>query len=191
MHTRHCRGHAVHEAQLRLLEVIIRGTGQLVLGIRQLANRLHIILSLGEGRNAAVLLHGTGARVIAGEHHILQLVFIRSVLRQTSTQLTQVAGLCSNRIVRVQHVTAVAEAVVLGVPRLIGKLRDTLSALVGHNAHAPVALGLNLRRQHAGAETRHLRALLKIGSESRRSIRKLRHAAIVVIGGRQTGDAAT
>ena len=191
MHTRHCRGHAIHEAQLRLLELVLGRAGQLILGIRQLANRLHIILSLGEGRNAAVLLHRTRTRVIAGENHILQLIFIRSVLRQTGAKLRQVAGLRSNRIVRVQHVTAVAEAVVLGIPRLIGKLRDTLSALVGLNAHAPVALGLNLRGHHAGAETRHLRALLKIGSESRRSIRKLRHAAVVVIGGCQTGNTAT
>ena len=92
---------------------------------------------------------------------------------------------------RVQNITAIAEAVVPAAPRIISELCNTLSALVGHNAHTPVALSLNLRRQHAGTETRHLRALLKIGSESRRSIRKLRHTAVVVIGGCQAGNTAT
>ena len=92
---------------------------------------------------------------------------------------------------RVQNITAIAEAVVPAAPRIISELCNTLSALVGHNAHTPVALSLNLRRQHAGTETRDLRALLKIGSESRRSIRKFRHTAIVVIGGCQAGNTAT
>lgn len=191
MNTSHRRSHTIHEAQLRLLELVLGGTSQLVLRIRQLANRLHIILSLLVRGNTAVLLHRTRTRVITGENHILQLILIRGVLRQTSTQLSQVACLRRNRIVRVQNITAVAEAVVAAAPRIISELCNTLSALVGHNAHTPVAFSFNLRCQHAGTETRDLRALLKIGSESRRSIRKLRHTAIVVIGGCQTGNTAT
>ena len=191
MNTSYRRSHTIHEAQLRLLELVLGGAGQLVLRIRQLANRLHIILSLLVRGNTAVLLHRTRTRVITGENHILQLILIGGVLRQTSTQLSQVACLRRNRIVRVQNITAIAEAVVAAAPRIISELCNTLSALVGHNAHTPVAFSFNLRRQHAGTETRDLRALLKIGSESRRSIRKLRHTAIVVIGGCQTGNTAT
>ena len=191
MNTSHRRSHTIHEAQLRLLELVLGGAGQLVLRIRQLANCLHIILSLLVRGNTAVLLHRTWTRVITGENHILQLILIGGVLRQASTQLTQVACLRRNRIVWVQNITAITEAVMPAAPRIIGELCNTLSALVGYNAHTPVALSLNLRRQHAGTETRDLRALLKIGSESRRSIRKFRHAAIVVIGGCQAGNTAT
>ena len=89
---------------------------------------------------------------------------------------------------RVQHVTAVTETVVLGVPRLIGKLCNTLGALMGLNAHAPVALSLNLRGHDTRPETRHLSALLKIASQGGGRVGQLRHAAIIIVGGRQTGD---
>lgn len=188
MHTRHRRSHTVHKFQLSLLELILRSAGQLVLRIRQFTNRLHIILSLLKRRNTAVLLHRPRTRVIASKNYILQLVLGRGVLRQASTQLGQVACLRSNRIVRVQNITAIAEAVVAAASRIISELCNTLSALMGLNAHAPVALSLNLRGHDARPETRHLSTLLKIASQGGGCVGQLRHAAIMIVGGRQTSD---
>ena len=158
MHTRHRRSHTVHKFQLSLLELILRSAGQLVLRIRQFTNRLHIILSLLKRRNTAVLLHRPRACVIASKNYILQLVLGRGVLRQASTQLGQVACLRSNRIVRVQNITAIAEAVVAAAPRIISELCNTLSTL------------------------------LKIASQGGGCVGQLGHAAIMIVGGRQTSD---
>ena len=97
---------------------MIRCAGQLIFCLGKIANLLHIVLRLGEGRNALVLLDRTGASIVPGKRQIECLVIIVGVLTQPFLERFQVAALRIDRIVRIEDIAAVAPI----LPSLIGEL---------------------------------------------------------------------
>ena len=107
---------SLYAHNLRLFKPVIRCAGQLIFCLGKIANLLHIVLRLGEGRNALVLLDRTGASIVPGKRQIECLVIIVGVLTQPFLERFQVAALRIDRIVRIENIAAVAPI----LPSLIG-----------------------------------------------------------------------
>ena len=75
---------------------MIRRAGQLIFCFGKIADLLHIVLRLGEGWSALVLLDRTGASVVPGKRQIERLVVVMGVFAQPFLERFQVAALRIN-----------------------------------------------------------------------------------------------
>ena len=75
---------------------MIRRAGQLIFCFGKIADLLHIVLRLREGRNALVLLDRAGTSVVPGKRQIKRLVVVMGVFAQPFLERFQVAALRIN-----------------------------------------------------------------------------------------------